>query len=482
VDIKHCISTFKILGYFICFILWAPVWGQEKPHAVKLNPLLERLYHSESNYIETTVNNSFQQFFKPSQDFAKSYTHQLLKDGQSLYIFAGGTGLLYRADTLKGDSLYFKRLDKTHFYGYNGEAAYFAYRDTVYNFAGAGFWTANGHLRYYSPFNREWNIKLLNKELRVRAIFHFLDRNNGILHYTGDQRNYAEKNSVADFIVAELNLNTQENRLKGKLNPLLKEKILNTEMPIFRVPLPELGGMMILLSLEYQYLMDFKHERLLRLTNKSVADFFWGNSAGMMPQNCFMENDSVFYTYGRDSSMQLYGMKITRQDFEAAGEPLFIKETPWKNIGFALLGCLALCSLVYMLLIGKKQKEGNHPYSKKIPVEPLDDASVDPLHFIDEELTLINAIHESTLQKRYFAVDDINIHMGIKRKTLEVQKKIRTEIISRINHKFRVHSEGENDLIERVRSEQDRRYFKYMIRTENMEQLKAIIQQQGGRP
>jgi DNA-binding MarR family transcriptional regulator len=45
-----------------------------------------------------------------------------------------------------------------------------------------------------------------------------------------------------------------------------------------------------------------------------------------------------------------------------------------------------------------------------------------------------------------------------------------------------VHSEGENDLIERVRSEQDRRYFKYMIRTENMEQLKAIIQQQGGRP
>jgi hypothetical protein len=64
---------------------------------------------------------------------------------------------------------------------------------------------------------------------------------------------------------------------------------------------------------------------------------------------------------------------------------------------------------------------------------------------------------------------------------LEVQKKIRTEIISRINHKFRVHSEGENDLIERVRSEQDRRYFKYMIRTENMDQLKAIIQQQGGR-
>jgi hypothetical protein len=108
--------------------------------------------------------------------------------------------------------------------------------------------------------------------------------------------------------------------------------------------------------------------------------------------------------------------------------------------------------------------------------------ATDPLHFIDEELTLIKAIHESTLQKRYFAVDDINTHMGIKRKTLEVQKKIRTEIISRINHKFRVHSEGENDLIERVRSEQDRRYFKYMIRTENMGQLKAIIQQQGGRP
>jgi hypothetical protein len=213
-----------------------------------------------------------------------------------------------------------------------------------------------------------------------------------------------------------------------------------------------------------------------------VADFFWGNSAGMMPQNCFMENDSVFYTYGRDSSMQLYSMKISRSDFEAEGEPLFIKETPWKNIGFGLLACLALFPLVYMLLIGKKHKNSNQFYKKKIPVEPQDDASVNPLHFNDEEMALIRAIHESTLQKRYFAVDDINSHMGIKRKTLEVQKKIRTEIISSINHKFKVQTEGEIDLIERVRSEQDRRYFKYMIQTENMEQLKAIIQQQGGRP
>jgi hypothetical protein len=65
--------------------------------------------------------------------------------------------------------------------------------------------------------------------------------------------------------------------------------------------------------------------------------------------------------------------------------------------------------------------------------------------------------------------------LGIGRKTIEVQKKIRTEAISRVNHKFKVLTGKDLLLVERIRSEEDRRYQKYMIRNENMEKLPGIM-------
>jgi hypothetical protein len=72
-------------------------------------------------------------------------------------------------------------------------------------------------------------------------------------------------------------------------------------------------------------------------------------------------------------------------------------------------------------------------------------------------------------------VEDINAMLGIGKKTIEVQKKIRTEAISRINHKFKVLTGEDLLLVERIRSEEDRRYQKYMIRSENMEKLLGIM-------
>lgn len=94
--------------------------------------------------------------------------------------------------------------------------------------------------------------------------------------------------------------------------------------------------------------------------------------------------------------------------------------------------------------------------------------------FTDGELTVIKFIHDASSSRKYASVEEINALLGIGKKTIEVQKKIRTEAISRINHKFRILSGEEQILIERIRSEEDRRYQKYMIRSENMEKLLGI--------
>jgi len=71
---------------------------------------------------------------------------------------------------------------------------------------------------------------------------------------------------------------------------------------------------------------------------------------------------------------------------------------------------------------------------------------------------------ESRLQKGAFlSVEEINTILGLSKKSLEIQKKVRTETINRINHKFRVIFEVEDNLVERVRSEEDRRFFYYTV-------------------
>ena len=67
----------------------------------------------------------------------------------------------------------------------------------------------------------------------------------------------------------------------------------------------------------------------------------------------------------------------------------------------------------------------------------------------------------------HFSVEDINASLGLNKKTLEIQKKVRTETINRINHKFKIKYNLSADLIERIRSEEDRRFYKYIINEEN---------------
>ncbi len=83
------------------------------------------------------------------------------------------------------------------------------------------------------------------------------------------------------------------------------------------------------------------------------------------------------------------------------------------------------------------------------------------------EITLINKLIEQSNKHSHLTVDELNSILGIKKKTIEIQKRVRTEAINRINHKFNVNFNLETTFIERTRSIEDRRYFNYVINKEN---------------
>ena len=61
----------------------------------------------------------------------------------------------------------------------------------------------------------------------------------------------------------------------------------------------------------------------------------------------------------------------------------------------------------------------------------------------------------------------MNNILGVIKKSIETQKKVRGDTINRINYKFKTHFELDVDFIERLRSESDRRFYNYIINKEN---------------
>jgi hypothetical protein len=71
-------------------------------------------------------------------------------------------------------------------------------------------------------------------------------------------------------------------------------------------------------------------------------------------------------------------------------------------------------------------------------------------------------------------VDQVNKVLGLSKKNIEVQKRTRREVINSINYKFRKVTGLDSDLIQSVRSENDKRYMNYFISKLNRDQYLTI--------
>jgi hypothetical protein len=104
------------------------------------------------------------------------YSQFLLRNKKGSFILVDGTGRIYKATSKSNDTVYYNRIDSTHFYGYNGGAINFTYHDTIFSFGGGGFWRVNGQLRYYSEKYHEWDILPINEEVPTTDELFYFDK------------------------------------------------------------------------------------------------------------------------------------------------------------------------------------------------------------------------------------------------------------------------------------------------------------------
>ncbi len=438
---------------------------------IKDNQLLEFLYKLKEPITSITNRNNKNPLIQIDDKHLHDYTQIILKSNKGLFILVDGTGRVYKATRLTEKGIFFQRIDLTHFYGYNSSAIFFSFSDTLYSLGGFGFWERNGQLRYFSEVYKEWEIKKLNKKIAASNILFFIDTSKETVYYL--QTPFTDPGSDLiqnKFIITKLNVIKKENSELGILSKQLKAYFSDNYSSNF-INVPFLNGTLVNFKSQHQYLISYDKNEVYRLVNQEKGDLLLGSSIKMDASNTFALNNRIYFTKPNDTTYKLYSFPISMKDFVKEPYPLYEPFEDEKKKTYFYIGglCLLLIGGSIFFLKKRKQKTTSINSDPSTPVLKKEDNGID---FNPLELELIIKMIEQSARGNHFSVEDINTSLGLNRKTLEIQKKIRTETINRINHKFKIKYNLSIDLIERIRSEEDRRYYKYMISGENSRLIK----------
>lgn len=450
--LKSELSCMKAKIFLILFLIQNIVIGQNID--ITNNGLINRL-SQEKNNIEISHSFIINKIIPQEKNF-RSYNQLVIKNNKGTYILVDGTGRVYKQQNRIKDTIKYERIDSTHFYGYNASAITFSCNDTLYSFGGGGFWINNGHLRFYNEKFHEWDIIPLNKEVPTSISLHYFDSLNSDLYYLQiPYLQHSTNQMIGDFELYKLNLKSKINSRLGKLNVSFQKFFPITTDYLF-IKLNSLGCVLLHFNSSNQFLVDIVNNKVYKLNNFSIQKIFSGNSKHNQISNAFELNNWLYYTRSNDTTMQLDSVRITMDDFIPIDTPFYEPESRNQNL-FAGTG------LGILILIGTSV----YFYRRKKELSLKDDNNIESSKFKSIELDLIEKIYKKTTDGKSYSVEDINSALGLSKKSLEIQKKIRTETINRINHRFKLKFNTEEDLIERVRLEEDRRFYKYIINEEN---------------
>ena len=308
----------------------------------------------------------------------------------------------------------------------------------------------------------------INKELPVHnELYHIKDGNTKIFYLQTPYEDPATGESHAKYIITLLDVSNRKNTELGELNPTLSKFFPAPFYAIRKINLPRLKGTFVSFDANNIFLFDFENNAVFRLINNNIKDVFCGKSNGTSPIQLFESGDSIYYCRSSDTTLKLYSFAISRNDFVKEQYPLFI---PYNGIEkklivlFSILFSLVALMLV-ILYIRKKQSTTNQFE------ENIEESNSSEIEFNPIEFEILKKMVNTQNGSISFSVEDINAALRLGKKTIEIQKKVRTETINRINHKFKIIFNVKSELIERVRLEEDRRYYMYTINTENKQIL-----------
>lgn len=402
----------------------------------------------------------------------------LLLLNNQLYLIPDGTGRVYRLNHT--EDFNFKRLDATIYYGFTFGSHTFFYKDTLYSFGGYGYWNTNGQLRSYVPQKGEWELVPLNMEIPFHkshtAPLLWLDDKEGKLWFgysidqkEGIKRNGTEFKSISDSVYV-LDLNSKEIRIAGALNNSTKK--LTTSTTTKHLASSPWGQLIYDSEQATIYLIDFKNNQQLTLSESKTKEI-----VRLIPLSGFLHfNDSTLIV--QSGSNWLAGdfqsgdsIKLSRADFLNDSKSIYdnfllpvissAKSSAYLYLIISFfLGSLVTGAILYLVVIRPaKMKQSSN---EKLLIA-----------FDEREKEVISQIAKNSIKGDGTTVDQINQLIGVANKSLEIQKKQRSDIFLSINEKWGRANSG--ILIDKRRLEHDKRSYEYFIDQKNLNVANSLV-------
>ena len=465
-------------------------WAQEIP------PILKKLSSYKGTVLVYSQNT---QSIVDLSDLPANFTtegYNIIKDSTGLYILPQGTGRIYKLDTSRR-GYHWQRVDSTYFTGYNYRSIAFSLDSVFYSFGGNGFWNTNGTLRNFNPFSKEWDATLLSENIywtKVADGFFMIDTASKTLSIKAMSAPSSEvlKNSHAEKIkegLYRLNIKTGDWTRMGKVRDTIHNVVAT---------LP--WGLLV----DFHGVVDLANNRYFTLSKKVRANLvaIVSSSRYAYPAIATYAIDSVLYIGGRFHPYD--SVVISRADLIDTGVPVYTPQEPpglLDNIeaeSFSLV-ILGFLSSFLGLMLYKARKVQPVPAVEILPVtdvqtlsapadspkavaspetekHPTSFRSTRILELLEvRERLLLEFLFNHSADERLTSIEEINKVVGVQNRSVEIQKRMRSDIIGSINQKLSIITRDKKPVVDKQRSEFDKRSFEYFIHPSHMELVEKII-------
>jgi hypothetical protein len=410
-------------------------------------------------------------FFELGHDKLSLLGQKLVRNNNGLYILVQGTGRVYEVKRER-DGARIIRIDSTIYTGNNFGSVPFSYRDTLYSLGGYGFWKSNGHVRMYLANKAEWEIVPVNIEIPFQSdyAFHWFwyDPNAGKIFVgygtridQGIRRKEQKEQSTIDS-VAQLDLQKMEWTRLGHATGFLKERYGKFEN-LGSSPWGQLIYTVDHTTQNNLYLVDYTSNKILIADESRSKEFRQLTS----PTCLFYFRDSTLYL-GQLDRNRLDSMKLSKLDFKPTGETVYNRDTKassivntinsWRTSLLLLTFFVSAGLLLYFYNAGRKSIKGSVTASRI----PASNGSIVSL-FDEKELPIVKIVLQNSLNGKATAIEELNRLLGVSNKTIEIQKKQRSDVLISINRKYRFAFNSNDLFIKKKRLELDKRSLECYI-------------------
>lgn len=422
----------------------------------------------------------FSEAFFPLSDLPMNFLNEpqhILKMGGRIYLLPSGTGRIYEIIITK-DSISLKRKDSTYFTGYNFQSIPFTLNGNIYSYGGYGFWKFNGDLRVFLPSISEWDIIPTN----IYLPNHFKVGKSENVNYldTLDQTLYTSISKIDDNINKSQQI--QLNHLAGKIYKInIKNGFWEELGKIKNGWYMHLGltkwGLLIKNQKGFQ-IFDLKRNKIINIIGKTFEKLIH------TPTSTNYQDIRLSYCIGNtlyvgDMDNWIDSIYIDPKDIVDAGLPIYKPKSHYQILIIVGIILLTGLGIVIFFRISKKRdvnietsNDENESAAAHLPLvssmsnELLDEREKELLHFI---------LNQSK-QGKLTSILQINDLLGLNKRTLEVQKRIRTDMIGSINAKCKFLTNNNEPILSRTRSEVDKRMFEYFVPPNRFAEAETILQ------